>query len=267
MAKQNTIQTVGNYYPDALAVFITLDEEGKPIRDLSTAHTIVPDVDDITDIQLTLGSTGRTGQFVLKINNTRNKYFYADDIEKDIENMKEGKTVTWIALTDPAFSTLKTVAPNATWQNVRDYLNDKAWNHLYAPPVSDDSKIYILFQDSSVNYTDAQLETIEDIELRKDLAKGKLRYRSINKKEISSYNQQSDTASTSITRTDGEEVVSLDDINEAATILSRARRQSSFFEEFGGRISTNAILCNTNAETFPRGKRSKRHDSCIYRIC
>lgn len=236
MAKQNTIQTVGNYYPDALAVFITLDEEGKPIRDLSTAHTIVPDVDDITDIQLTLGSTGRTGQFVLKINNTRNKYFYADDIEKDIENMKEGKTVTWIALTDPAFSTLKTVAPNATWQNVRDYLNDKAWNHLYAPPVSDDSKIYILFQDSSVNYTDAQLETIEDIELRKDLAKGKLRYRSINKKEISSYNQQSDTASTPITRTDGEEVVSLDDINEAATILSRARRQSSFFEEFGGQV-------------------------------
>ncbi len=236
MAEQNTTQTVDNFYPDAIAVFITLDNEGKPIRDLSTANTIVPDIEDITDIQLTLGATGRTGQFILKINNTRNKYFYADDIETEIENLKDGKTVTWIALTDPAFSTLKTVAPNVTWQNVRDYLNDKAWNHLYEPPVSDDSKIYILFQDSSINYTATQLATIEDSELRADLAKGKLRYRSINKKEISSYNQQKDTESTVTPRTDGEEIVSLDDINEAAAILSRARRQSTLFDEFGGQI-------------------------------
>ena len=236
MAEQNTIQTVSNFYPDAIVVFITLDEDGKPIRDLSTAHTIVPDVADITDIQLTLGATGKTGQFALKINNTRNKYFYADDIETEIENLKDGKTVTWIALTDPAFSTLKTVAPNVTWQNVRDYLNDKVWNHLYAPPVSDDSKIYILFQDFSMNYTAAQLATIEDLELCDDLAKGKLRYRSINKKEISSYNQQKDIGSTITPRTDGEEIVSLDDINEAAAILSRARKQSALFDEFGGQI-------------------------------
>lgn len=236
MAEQNTVQTVDNYFPDAMVVFVTLDNEGKPIRDLSTAYTVVPDVADITDIQLNLGSTGKTGKFSIKINNTRNKYFFADDIVQEITNLKDGKAITWIAVTDPNFSSVKTVAPNITWQSAQDFLNYKAWDRVYEPVNADESKIYILFQDSNTSYTDTQLNSIEDEELRQDLAKGKLRYRSINKKEISSYNTQKDTESSVVPREDGEEIVSIDDINEAAAIFLRARPQSSFFEEFGGQI-------------------------------
>lgn len=235
MAKQNTEQTVNNFFPDALVVFLTLDAQGKPIRDLSTAHTIVPDISDIMDIQLTLGATGKTGQFSIKINNTRNKYFYADDPQTEIGNLKEGKTISWIAETDPEFSSIKTVAENVTWENVNDFLNEKVWDRIYEPPGADVSKIYLLFQDTSINYSEAELDTVEDIKLRRDLEKGKIRYRSINKKEVSSYNLEKDTKSSVTPRTDGEEIVSLD-INEAANILARARKQSSFFEEYGGQI-------------------------------
>lgn len=235
MAKQNTVQKVENYFPDAMVVFITLDFEGKPIRDLSTAHTIVPDIDDITDIQLTLGSTGKSGQFVIKINNTRNKYFYADDLVTEITNLKDGKAVTYIAQQENQFSTLKTIVPSTTWESPKEYLNDKAWDRLYTPPNADDSKIYLLFQDISLKYTDAELATITDIELRNDLSKGQIRYRSINKTSVSSYNIQKDTTSTSSSRSDGEEIVSLP-IAEAAGILTRARKQSAMFEEFGGQI-------------------------------
>jgi hypothetical protein len=235
VAKQNTVQKVENYFPDAMVVFITLDFEGKPIRDLSTAHTIVPDIDDITDIQLTLGSTGKSGQFVIKINNTRNKYFYADDIVTEITNLKDGKAITYIAQQENQFSTLKTIVPSTTWESPKEYLNDKAWDRLYTPPNADDSKIYLLFQDISLKYTDAELATIVDTELRSDLSKGQIRYRSINKTSVSSYNVQKDTTSTSSSRSDGEEIVSLP-IAEAAGILTRARKQSAMFEEFGGQI-------------------------------
>ncbi|MEA3341878.1 MAG: hypothetical protein U9R15_18090 [Chloroflexota bacterium] len=77
MAKQNTNQIVNNYHPDAIVVFITLDKEGKPIKDLSAAHTILPDMQDVQDIQLALGSTGKTGKFSIKINPTLHLIFAA----------------------------------------------------------------------------------------------------------------------------------------------------------------------------------------------
>lgn len=152
MAKQNTDQVVSNHYPEAIAVFITLDKEGKPIKDLSVAHTIVPDIGDIQTIQMALGSTGKTGKFMIQINNANNKYYVKDDMTKEIENLKEGKAQTWISdrfRTDGTNS--QTVAPGMTWENPQDFLNNVVYDRVYTPPAADDNFLYILYQDGEDN--------------------------------------------------------------------------------------------------------------------
>jgi len=221
MAKQNTDQIVGNHFPEAIAVFITLDKEGKPIKDLSTVHTIVPDIGDIQEIQLALGSTGKTGKFMIQINNPNNKYYVKDDMVKEIENLKEGKVLTWVSDKFRKDGTnSQVVAPGTTWESAQDFLNNEVYNRVYTPSAADNTFLYILFQDG------------ED-----DTGTPIFKYRRISREEMEAYDH---TRESKLKLSAKEEKTTYDtqvlSEEQVKDILAKAKRQSAFFDEFGGQL-------------------------------
>jgi len=85
-------QIVFNQAPDAIVVFLNLDDRGRPIRDLANA-SVVPDIDDIMSISLQMGSTGVMGRFTIKINNDNSKYLRPDSMEQEIVNLNAGQII------------------------------------------------------------------------------------------------------------------------------------------------------------------------------
>lgn len=258
MAKQNTDQIVNNYYPEAVVVFITLDKEGKPIKDLSAAHTVVPDIQDIQEIQTALGSTGKTGKFTIKINNANNKYCVKDDMVKEIKNLKEGKALTWIS--DKLES--QTVSPEITWENSKDFLNNVAYNRIYMPPAADDNYVYVLFQDGKdaegvpiFRYRRIPKDEMETYDYAKEITAVKENREEIMDKdryasrldELAEKGLQKDNAKLKRDAEMQQKIVAnkLSDnahstvklsTEQIKNILKSSRQQSSFFEEFGGQL-------------------------------
>ena len=140
---------VNNFYPEALLVFVSIDENGDPIRNLSSAFTTIPDISDIKDVQLSLGSTGRLGQFTVLINNANNKYMVADDMAAEIINLKEGKAGTFTSLVDTDRTVIEEVGAVTTWENTQDFLNNEVFQRVYPDPPEegDDGHTYMVYQD------------------------------------------------------------------------------------------------------------------------
>ena len=220
MAKQNTDHQINSTAPVAAVVFISLDETGAPIKNLD--YTVVPDIEDISDISIALGSTGKIGSFSLLINNENNKYFKRDDIEDEIANMREGRAVTFIGdnirLTE--YNTKKDT-PKIAWNGAQDFLNQREYNRVYDPTPSSDSTgvdvTYFLFKD----------------------ADGRLLYRPLKREDLSSLEPEARNIGTAQDYPKSE--LQLEDaipvpIKDAVKILSGSRANADFFEEFGGQL-------------------------------
>lgn len=194
MAKQNiNTQTVLNQFPDAFVVFINLDANGLPIRDIAEA-TIIPDVADIEHISLTMGSTGKIGGFQLRINNDSNKYFVKDDIEHEIELMNAGQIVVATSKTDDGRTVnvkYDTLPVDLRWGTAEDFLNNRVYNRVRSDlENSTDSPIYLYFQDPSETYDIEALKSIEkDPTIIKALAKGKIKYRVIPSTQLEEFSK------------------------------------------------------------------------------
>jgi len=240
-------QIVSNFHPDAIVVFINLNAAGLPIRDIAFANTIVPDIDDITDISLALGATGKTGQFTVTINNSNNKYFTKDNIQKEIENLNTGHPIYYIS--EQGETTTKSANAKVVWTDAKDFLNNEVFNLIYNPKgnTTQGDIIYIIFKDTD----------------------GKFRYRKIKKSELEAYDfekeRKTKTSTPQITQntttqlksttnqsneitspqippvpariidTDLYEIVEIspEDLND---ILKTKKTQSVFFEDFGGQV-------------------------------
>ena len=192
MAKQNAdTQIVQNQNPDGVVVFLRIDDRGQPIRDM--ASTIVPDIHDVSSISLAMGHTGATGTFSIQIANTNNKYFIADDMETEIQNLKEG-TIR-VGTSDTGTIQYNTLSASTMWGNSSDFLNNRAYNRLFLS--EDGQNIRLYYQDVSSQYEGAEpssggiFPTLNiPTEIKKLLAKGKLKYRSLSKESLESFANQ-----------------------------------------------------------------------------
>lgn len=261
MAKQNTRQSVNNQYPKAVVVFLTLDSEGKPIKDLASSYTIVPDVEDIQSIQMALGSTGNTGQFTLMINNPNYKYYVKDDIEKEIENLKEGGSVSYDTGNPRQDETSsQTSSPKMVWESAEDFLNDIVYDRMYSPPnANKDDFIFILYQDGTSSNGDPILKyrkipksdleaydyakEIDIPESAEDHAKLASIERKMQKKiEDAGTSVQEDSVKVRPKNVENSsnKVANYSNVtvpaNQLKDIVNRAQKQSAFFEEFGGQV-------------------------------
>jgi len=210
---------VDNFYPEALLVFVSIDENGDPIRSLSSAFTTIPDISDITDIQLALGSTGHLGKFNVRINNQNNKYFVADNIEAEINNLKDGSAGVFTSAVDAERVVIAEEGSVTTWESVQDFLNNKVFQRIYPyPPEGDSSQTSILYQDGD-DY----------------------------KYKIISNDPKTDGAHTEVKTgetSDNERInddVTLTSI-EVEKLLESATLQSAFYEEHGGQLENGRCV-------------------------
>lgn len=191
MAKQNIDdQVVLNQFPDAMVVFLNLDDRGLPIRDLSTG--IVPDIDDIQSISLTMGTTGAIGQFSIRINNNASKYFISDNMEREIENLNAGQIVIELR-SDTNGSKYNTLPASATWGDVSTFLNKRTWNRIKdAPPV-----IHLYYRDSTDLYDDRELQSIKTApKILEELKKGAIKARIISQTALEEFAKGDNTSLT-----------------------------------------------------------------------
>ncbi|KKL68078.1 hypothetical protein LCGC14_2128590, partial [marine sediment metagenome] len=212
--------TVGNFYPEALLVFVSIDENGDPIRNLSSAFTTIPDISDITDVQLSLGSTGKLGQFTVRINNANNKYFVADDMEMEIVNLKKGTVGTFVGSVDDTRTVIEEAAAVTTWENVQDFLNNEVFPRAYPdPPEGDDGQTYIVYQDGD----DYKYKIIS------------------NNPETAGAQEPPKRGKAS-----SNERLSLDEVplktKEVAELKKKVKHQSVFFEEYGGQLENGRCV-------------------------
>ena len=134
MAKQNIeSQVILNQFPDAFVVFINLDDQGLPIRDTDYAN-VMPEIEDIEQITLNMGATGKIGQLSIKINNDNNKYFVKDDIDHEIELLKGGQIV--VATREVPTNDGETIIEDVTyetlpidliWKSGKDFLENRVY--------------------------------------------------------------------------------------------------------------------------------------------
>ena len=213
--------TVGNFYPEALLVFVSIDENGDPIRNLSSAFTTIPDISDITDVQLSLGSTGKLGQFTVRINNANNKYFVADNMEAEIVNLKKGKAGIFTSSVDIDRPSIEEVEPVTTWENVQDFLNNEVFPRVYPdPPGGEDAQTYIVYQDREENY--------------------KYKIISNDPETAGSQEPPAQRGTPSNERLNLNEVTLTDD--EVAELKKKVKHQSAFFEEYGGQLENGRCV-------------------------
>ncbi len=223
-AKQNIDDyVVNNFYPEALLVFVSIDENGDPIRKLSSAFTTIPDISDITDVQLSLGSTGHLGQFTVRINNANNKYFVADDMDAEIANLKKGTVGTFTSDVDTDSSSIVEEEAGAvtTWENSQDFLNNEVFQRVYPnpPKEGDDGQTYIVYQDDD-NYKYKIISNDpKDAGSQEAFVKGDV--------------PQSE-------RLNLDEVTLTDE--EVDALKANAKNQSAFFEDYGGQLENGRCV-------------------------
>lgn len=251
--------TVNNFYPEALLVFISIDKNGKPIRNLSSAFTTIPDISDITETQLTLGSTGKLGKFAVRINNANNKYFIADDMVTEIANLKKDKNDTFYSTADIKDSKDgKERESVATWASVQDFLNNEAFPRVYEPGTND-AHICLIYQEGA-NYKykmfpkdpkDAEASSTpppsgenppESASTTEDEAmdaatsiSDPLTAKAAQEKKI----QENETKGL-------KERLALQDYSlsapEVDRLRARSKRQSAFFEDYGGQLENGRCV-------------------------
>ncbi len=173
-------QVVLNQSPDALVVFLNLDDRGLPIRDLTNA-SIVPDIDDVMSINLQMGSTGVMGKFTLMINNDNSKYLTPDNMELEIAHLNAGVIV--ISTTDGNKIKYNTLPAGVTWGDVKTFLNRTAYNRIRdVPPV-----IYLYFR-AKEKYDVSKIDALlTSPTTKEELKKGKIKYRIIPKEELEEF--------------------------------------------------------------------------------
>lgn len=135
MARE-TIHKTTNYYPKALVYF--LDKKWSNAKNPRGARIIVPDVEDITNISISRGTLGVIGTFNITINNENNKYFIADDVEKEIENLNTPASYDDIPEARGG-ETLKDYLREREkypWGTVSEFLDQKVVKRRYSPPGS-----------------------------------------------------------------------------------------------------------------------------------
>jgi len=212
---------VNNFYPEALLVFVSIDENGDPIRNLSSAFTTIPDISDITDIQLSLGSTGRLGQFTVRINNANNKYFVADDMDREIANLKKSTAGTFTSSVDTDRLSIAEVEPATTWENTQDFLNNEVFPRAYPDPLEgDDGQTNIVYQDEEGTY---KVKVISN-DPNADGAQQPPSQKPTSSNERLNLNE--------VTLTDA----------EVAQLKEKMKQQSALFEEYGGQLENGRCV-------------------------
>ncbi|KKN18070.1 hypothetical protein LCGC14_0959480 [marine sediment metagenome] len=240
--------TVGNFYPEALLVFVSIDENGDPIRNLASAFTTIPDISDITDVQLSLGSTGKLGQFTVRINNANNKYFVADDMEMEITNLKKGTVGTFTSSVDANRIVIEEAEAATTWENVQDFLNNEVFPRVYPdPPEGDDGQTYIVYQDGDeyiyniISNDSAAAESQDppvqgenpppaEEEVTEELTEKQKQDRIVaaNRKRFQTERLNLKKVPLSI--------------EEVAELKKKTKHQSAFFEEYGGQLENGRCV-------------------------
>jgi len=240
-------QSVSNSHPDAIVVFINLNASGLPIRDLAFASTIVPDVDDITNISLTLGATGKTGEFSIAINNSNSKYFVKDNIQQEIINLNTGTPLYRISDLDG--TTTKNAEAKIMWKSAKDFLNSEVYNLVYNPAGvgSQGDIFYIIFKDAGGNFKYRKIKKSEleayDIEKEKSTTKT---VPTISQNESTATLKQTTTQNNVATpsippvqrRISETDLYEISDIppDVLNNILKTKKTQSAFFEDYGGQV-------------------------------
>ena len=251
---------VGNFYPEALLVFVSIDENGDPIRNLSSAFTTIPDISDIKDVQLSLGSTGRLGQFNVLINNANNKYMIADDMEAEIANLKKGAAGTFTSFVDDDRPTIDEAGAVTTWENVQDFLNNEVFQRVYPdPPEGADGHTYIVYQDGE-NYkykivsNDPEADGGQSPQPKGEdppLAVGTSEAGEISvKKEEETEELTPAQEQVKINKANSErrlkEDLNLTEVDlttdEVAELKKKVKHQSAFFEEHGGQLENGRCV-------------------------
>ena len=256
--------TVGNFYPEALLVFMTVDNKGYPIRNLSNAFTTIPDISDIVDISMALGATGKMGQFSVKINNANNKYFIPDNVEAEITNLKEGKSIVFSISEEGATKSpeIRKIEPEDTWESVQDFLNNIVFQRVYEPEGSDSEQTYILYEDGIDPGTKKSILKYKIIDKNPSKVEGTLPQVQKGEKpppQKGTLQVEEEKAVLELTpkekriaelvamaqkrrdeRLPLEDVV-LTDI-ERTKIMDTAKTQSAFFEEYGGQLENGRCV-------------------------
>jgi hypothetical protein len=241
MSKQNIQQTIINQAPEAAVFFLKLGNDGLPIKSVELGGLSIPDISDILEVQCSLGSTGSTGSFAIRIDNSESKYFVADNIQAEITAMTQGNPRVII---DQLTGQLEKILDKLTYQSARtiwkdapDFLNRREYNRFYGvgqPEKDRDGKVenasvdyvYQLFETQAPNSTTGALED-------------RLAYRKIPK-EVA----ESSDYSKILTRDEGfGQALSLGAVKLEEVILSKeesdqikreGRPNFSFYSEFGG---------------------------------
>jgi len=236
--------SVNNFYPEALLIFMTIDKNGDPIRNLSSAFTTIPDISDIIDINLALGSTGKSGQFSVRINNKNNKYFVADDMEKEISNLKSGSiTTTFLNSEDSENAGIKKIQPEATWTDAKDFLNNETFPRVYTEDT--DNYLHLLYKDKNDNYK-YKIISKDSIEAQSPPITKKTNNYSVGKRTTA---QKSSGSLTSIKNTASNTINERINLSERTLtqaeveqIKKKAKTQSAFFEEYGGQLENGRCV-------------------------
>ena len=143
-----------------------------------------------------MGSTGKVGEFRIKINNDNNKYFVEDDINYEVDLLKAGQIVvaTRETTTDEGEViieniTYETLPVDLTWGTGYDFLNNRVYDRVKSGLEGDpDSPIYLYYQDPSEKYDIQVLRTIEqDTSILQALCRGKIKYRVIPSKKLEEF--------------------------------------------------------------------------------
>ncbi len=247
---------VNNFYPEALLVFVSIDKNGDPIRTLSSAFTTIPDISDITDVQLSLGSTGRLGQFTVRINNANNKYMVADDMVTEIANLKSGSAGTFTSSVDPDRMSIEEIEPSTTWENAQDFLNNEVFPRVYPdPPEGDDGQTYIVYQDGEEYKYKIISNDPENDGSQEPQKQGKNPLPAVGTSEtevtkeltpeLTARQKLAELVEANRKRVQNEKLnlpeVTLN-TKEVAQLKEKAKNQSALFEEYGGQLENGRCV-------------------------
>lgn len=252
---------VGNFYPEALLVFVSIDENGDPIRNLSSAFTTIPDISDIKDVQLSLGNTGRLGQFNVLINNANNKYMIADNMAAEITNLKEGRAGTFTSLVDVDRTVIEEAGAVTTWENAQDFLNNEVFQRVHPDPPEegDDGQTYIVYQDGEdykykIISNDPEVDGAQTPQSKGENpppAVGTFEAGEISAKEeeeieeLTSAQEQAKVNEANFERRLKEKLNTAEvklTTDEVTELKKKVKHQSAFFEEYGGQLENGRCV-------------------------
>lgn len=214
--------SIQNFYPEALLIFISIDSNGDPIRSLNSAFTTIPDISDITSLQLSLGSTGKIGKFNVLINNANNKYFVADDMVAEISNLKSGSAGKFMSSIDGKRVEIADSAAALTWENAQDFLNSEVIQRVRHHPSSEEHSGLM-----SILYTDGT----------------DYKYKLYPKDANSA--GAAKTADTPGKESDEERFnknIQTLSASEVTDLLKNVEKQSAFFEKYGGQLENGRCV-------------------------